>query len=602
MPAPSTRSTRSHNARSPSLRTRGAAALACALLAAAGYGFVGAATAATGPDAAQVPEASSTPGGIDADRKARSLLGLLASRRSLMDELAALQAALDTEAARGREDAIRAEIQAVVDKLADLDRSFSELSAGLDPGSFGNEETGTGFDLASELRELLGPLVNELKRATSRPREIDRLRTEIDQTRERLERIDVGLRNLAMLSSGVGEPTLNEALARENGRWLLLRQELATLYEIDRQKLDQLLAEQTSLGEALENVFALFFKSRGRNLILALAATGLFMVLLRRLHARALQTGPMQSQGDALLPRLLNLVFVFAMGIGGVLVFLLVLYLFGDWVLLILMLLLVFGALWASKQAIPRFWNQATLLLNLGPVREGERLVIDGLPYVVERLNFYSELVNERLAGGLLRLPISDLAELRSRPFDEAELFFPSAAGDWVVLADDTYGQVEVQSPEHVLLRLKGGAAMTLSTADYLSKTPVNLSGGYVARQVFSLDYAHLAEITEAIPETLRSFIAERIVTYPMGEHVGLVEVFFAAAEASSLDVRISVEMAGEAADFYRIVPRILSRLCVDACNEYGWSIPFPQLTVHAGEPVVRSVAPGELEPATRAD
>jgi len=572
------------------LACSGAAALA--LLA----GAVPLGLADGGPD----PDPDPAPGVAAEDsvpaRKARSLLGILGSRSALNAELAALQAELDTGSARGREDAILDEIRNITEKLEDLDRSFSELSAELDPGAFADAEDPTAFDLGGELRELLGPLVNELKRFTSRPREMDRLRTEIGQIRDRIETIDEGLQKLALLYGFVKDPGLREALDRERTEWIVLHQELATLYEIDRQKLDQMLSEQTSIGEALEGVFELFFKSRGRNMLLAILATGLFMLLLRKLHDRALASAAMQRQGDALLPRLLNLAFVVVMTIGGVLVFLLVLYLFGDWVLLILMLLLVFGALWASKQAIPRFWTQATLLLNLGPVREGERIVMGGLPFTIERLNFYTDLVNERLTGGRIRLPIGDLTDLRSRPFEETEPFFPTSAGDWVVLSDDTYGQVEVQTPEQVVLLLMGGARKTIPTADFLALTPTNLSGGFMAKLVFNLDYAHLDEITDVIPRRLCDFVEEGLRDSPVAEHIEKVEAFFSGAAASSVDVRVVVSLRGEAADFYKIVPRIVARLCVEACNAYGWSIPFPQLTVHAATTVHPGVGDDDNE------
>jgi len=519
----------------------------------------------------------------EATRKARGLASILLSRRALSEELAELQAELETDAALGREQAILDDIQEISLKLADLEVSFSELAAEIDPGEFADGDGDATIDLGGEVRELLSPLVSELKRATSRPREMERLRTVIGQTGDRIERIQQGLGNLAVLTANVSDPALLEALQRERSEWLSLHLELATRYEIDRQKLEQMLSEQPSFGEVMESVFELFFKSRGRNLILALTATILFMLLLRRLHARALESTALRSRGDALLPRLLNLLFVLFMGIGGVLVFLLVLYLFGDWVLLILMLLVVFGALWASKQAIPHFWNQGTLLLNLGPVREGERLSLGGIPWRIEKLNFYTELVNERLVGGTLRLPISDLTDLRSRSFDETEPWFPTETGDWVVLSDDTFGMIEVQTPEQVVLRLMGGVVKTVPTADFLALKPTNVSGGFTSNLIFGLDYAHLPAITTTIPLAMQDFLRDGLRGSPVAEWIENVEVFFNEAAASSLDLRIVVTLSGGAAPFYKVVPRLASRVCVDACNAHGWQIPFPQLTVHRG-------------------
>ena len=51
----------------------------------------------------------------------------------------------------------------------------------------------------------------------------------------------------------------------------------------------------------------------------------------------------------------------------------------------------------AAKNGLPRYYAQARLLLNLGDAREGERVVVNGLPWQVRSLNLVSELVNPAL-------------------------------------------------------------------------------------------------------------------------------------------------------------------------------------------------------------
>jgi hypothetical protein len=92
------------------------------------------------------------------------------------------------------------------------------------------------------------------------------------------------------------------------------------------------------------------------------------------------------------------------------------LYFLGDWLLLSLAIIFVMGVVWASKQALPRFWNQAALMLNFGAVREGEVVVYKGIPYEVASINMNSKLENKALENGFVRLRINDLMELRSRP------------------------------------------------------------------------------------------------------------------------------------------------------------------------------------------
>ena len=61
--------------------------------------------------------------------------------------------------------------------------------------------------------------------------------------------------------------------------------------------------------------------------------------------------------------------------------------------------------------------------------------------------------------------------------------------------------------------------------------------------------------------------------------------VEFDEAAASSLNFLIWASFAGDAAESYYRIRRLIQRLAVDACNTYRWVIPFNQMTVHlAGE------------------
>lgn len=69
-----------------------------------------------------------------------------------------------------------------------------------------------------------------------------------------------------------------------------------------------------------------------------------------------------------------------------------------------------------------------------------------------------------------------------------------------------------------------------------------------------------------------------------MWEQARDLVVDFKEAGANSLDYLILVSMDGAAAAQYFKLGRLLQQACVRACNEQGWTIPFPQLTVHQGE------------------
>ena len=52
----------------------------------------------------------------------------------------------------------------------------------------------------------------------------------------------------------------------------------------------------------------------------------------------------------------------------------------------------------------------------------------------------------------------------------------------------------------------------------------------------------------------------------------------------SSLDFEARADFTGEAAPRYRELRRAMQRLLVDACTQNGWTIPFPQLTLHRAD------------------
>ena len=78
---------------------------------------------------------------------------------------------------------------------------------------------------------------------------------------------------------------------------------------------------------------------------------------------------------------------------------------------------------------------------------------------------------------------------------------FPTKHGDYVVLEDDTYGAIYLQSPEVVQLSVLGGATKTYSTQDFLSMHPRNLSDGFGIYMQFGLDYALQSTITSKVLE-----------------------------------------------------------------------------------------------------
>jgi hypothetical protein len=530
---------------------------------------------------AQTPNVPRTPQEI---AREASLGGILRSIEKLQRELKSKQEEIRSPSGEGRREEITNQIQSIVARLDQLQRNFNEIASGVDPESLASKTDETNVDWTKDLREILSPIINEVRRLTRRPRELDRLRTSIEEAEGQIGLIDQAERALHVQINSTNDEALKNYLAISSQDFESRRQSLQTQLEIARHKLDAKLAEQQSFSESVHNIFQLFFRSRGLNLVLAIACAIIFWLVARRVHNFSRRLFPAEPEERNFYSRLISILFTLSTIFGAVVVFLLALYFVGDWVLLILALMLILGVVWASKQAVHQFWAHATLLLNMGVAREGERVNFMGVPWLVQSLNFYSHLVNPELSGADVYVPIRDLAALRSRIFEPHEPWFPTRKGDWVLMADRLIGQVDFQSVDIVRIAVLGGGERTYPVARFLEQSAHNLSRGFRHSISFGIDYKHQADSTSKIPATLRSYIEKAVKASPWAPMLKNLAVEFDEAAASSLNIAVMADFTGEAAQDYNKLRRLLQRACVDACNAERWVIPFQQVALHLPE------------------
>ena len=515
------------------------------------------------------------------DEKLESLESILLTLENVEAEILTAQRELRSKAAEGRENELKATIESLSEQKETLRQNFTIIASETELVSLSAKGASGGIEWSEELEELLAPLMSEVKRLTSRPREIERLRTAVTTYQERIHEIREARSKVQELRKAADSAAVQKALENLEAEWEERETSARTELRIRNQKLQQLLGEKKTIGESVKEIFDLFFRSRGRNLVLALLATIVFFVAIRRLFAWVQYVSPFHKGKLSYRVRLFNVLFLAFSGAGALVVFMVVLFFFGDWVLLTLALMFVIGVAWSSKQAIPRFWAQALLLLNMGPVREGERIEYAGVPWKVTRLNYYSTLNNPRLSSSEIRLPIQDLTDLRSRPSCKDEPWFPTEVDDWVLLADGTFGKVLSQTPEFVRMVLLGGSRKNYNTSDFIGQNPEVLSTGYRHSITFGIDYAHQALSTDEIPHTLQTFLIEKLAERDIDPELFSLKVEFESAGGSSLNLAVLADFDGSLGRRYQELGRLVNRLCVDACNEYGWVIPFEQLTLH---------------------
>jgi hypothetical protein len=508
------------------------------------------------------------------------LLGILRSINQLEQELKAKQQEWHSPEGAGLKEELTQDIQQISIRLKVLRENLNELATGVDMKIFTQQEN-EDVDWQKSVVDLLRPLISELSRLSTRPREIEYLRREIAVYQKQRQLIDKAIKSIESLRQQQLQPSLVTYLRQLQQEWKGRQQDIDTQLSLTSQHLQQQLDEQPSLAESIQTLLQLFFRSRGRNFLLACLAFVLVWLMLHRLQSWFQSLRLFHHKSHTFSVRLFHVIYTFFTIVGAVLSFILVLYYFEDWVLLTLALLFLLGIAWTSKQALPRFAREVTLLLNIGAVRERERVMYNGIPWLVQSLNFHTRLVNPELEGGDIHLPLRDFHDLRSRPYKSNEPWFPTRMNDWVLLSDQTLGKVVLQTPEMVRLLLLGGARRTFSVADFLAQSPLVLSTGFRLEVVFGLDYQYQARITQEIPLQLSTKLHEALEQEGYAQHLVNLTIEFAEAAASSLNLQVLADFGGEAAPQYHLLRRAIQRFSVDACNDNGWVIPFTQLTLH---------------------
>ena len=508
-----------------------------------------------------------------------TLQGFLKLRNNQKQDIEALNKRLKETQSEAQKQDIKQELAQLEADLQSTSRNFENIAGGVNLAKLRAPEA-VKFNLQEEVFALLKPAIDEMKEMTAHVRQKSDLREKIALYQERLPVIEQAHANINRLIQQSQDPKLLQALKTTADNWQKQSNFLKSELRAAQLELEKLMASETSITEASQSYLKSFFQKRGLYLTEALLAV-LGIILLSRLSYAAMQRylpgfrkrhRSFRIRLIELLHRILTILMII---LGPMLVF----YLVEDWVLFSLGILLLLGIALTLRQTLPRYWHQIQLFLNIGSVREGERILIDGLPWQVSQINVFCTLVNPVADLGL-RVPIKELVDLKSRPAKSDEPWFPCRKGDWVILSDGTRGKVIGISPEMVQLVERGGAHLTYQTADFLAASPRNLASNFRLKEILGISYKLQAQCTTKIPEMLDAYIRRRIEQEGYGEQLVNLRVEFAQANSSSLDLAVIADFSGELGDLYNRLRRAIQRWCVDACSEYDWEIPFPQMTL----------------------
>ncbi|QJE94504.1 hypothetical protein [Luteolibacter luteus] len=535
--------------------------------------LIGSALAQKKPDAMPPP--------ADVTKNLETLESLVPAVQNAEKDLANLRAELTKAPTDEAKKEITERVDAQRERLQQLRENFRIVATGVEDKSYlsAAEEEAT-FD--NEFKDLLKPLFNGLREATAKPREMEELRSEL---RTWIGRQKVAQAALGRIQSALGpveDAGVKKELETARKLWSSRVDEATSETETLSRQIEEREKNTPSALEAVSGMLSDFWRSRGLNLLMAFGiALGVYF-LTRRVYRLVRKVSPIhRKRGGGLMARSADLIVAAASVVLAFFAATLVFYLKGDWLMLAIAIIFIIGLLWASKRALPPYIDQIRVILNLGSVRQGERLIYEGIPWRVDALNMYCDFSNPDLTGGIMRLPVKELLSLHSRPSDSKEPWFPTKENDWVRLDDGCFGKVIQQTPEQVVVLRLGGSLKTYPTSDFVEKCPENLSRGFRVSTSFGIGYGHRDIATSQAPEMLQEAIHKHLVEVLGREQVRSVKVEFKAAAASSLDYIVIADFAGDAAQRYAALERMIQQACIEVCNEQGWDIPFPQMVIH---------------------
>lgn len=436
------------------------------------------------------------------------------------------------------------------------------------------------LNFQADLEAIFYPIIEQLREISDRPKRIEELEQNIFYWSRRSEELNRAVNYIETTKNIVTVAIVEKEVSA-------LLDDAKKQYETAEQKLEILKAELAAIqgdkNPLWSNVLDLA-NSFVTSILYYLMLAVLFAViayqavsLLARLPK--LLIDKRQPKRYVFVARIINLAKGVLGAIAGIAVYLMVLYASGQWVLLVLSLFVIAGTALTLRSFIPQYFVEIRSLLNLGTIRQDERIIFDGLVWTINLIDIHTHLHNPALDAHL-RVPISKLVDSSSRPYHKDDPWFPTKLKDIVLLEDGVFGEVRHQSVDVVEINF-GGSIYTYPTKQFLDKRPRNLSEGFTIYEIFGFDYQHQKESTTSMLEKYTDWINDAIKNDAVAEHCIALSVEFDKAASSSLDFKVIAAFSGEAATEYFRISRIIQKASVDIANHEGWIIPFQQITIH---------------------
>lgn len=472
------------------------------------------------------------------------------------------------------------ELEELTKKITELKRNFQKMVVRTADTSIFETKVKKEFNWQTELGQIIEPLLAEIKDATKDSRELGEINIQLELGQERLAASEASLKSIAPLLEEASDPELVERLERLKDLWETRKQDAQNQIALAELQLKEREENKEPAIEQAQQAASDFLKSSGLNLLLGILVLGAVFLGMGAIQRAWSRFRPTRKKGRSFSTRLSSLVWsilTVLLAVGGMIG---TFNAQGDILLVSISVLFLFGVGWAAMKTLPGMIDQFRMMLNMGAVREDERLIYEGLPWKVNAISFRTELLNPLLNGGTLTLPTRMLAGMLSRPPGPDEEWFPSKKDDWVLLSDGTFGKVSYQTPSSVQIVPPGGSQKVYNTLQYMDLSPMVLSTGFRREIFFGIDYQLISDATTRIPQAMEKYLQE-VLEKRLGENLNHLEVQLAEAGDSALKLCVLVDCKGDAASQWPYIPMWVHTALVDLCNQNGWGIPFPQLQIH---------------------
>jgi small-conductance mechanosensitive channel len=510
----------------------------------------------------------------------KTLESFVIQKNNLQTEIEELKKKITKTILSSEKKELNSQLSKLKETLKNTQKHLSEIAAGIDISSLSEQKVEV-FEFQKEVLALIKPIVDEVKDMTSDMRLKSALKDKILYYNSRIPTIEAAITNLKLIKQQTENNRINLELELTQANWEKQRSFMLSEQQAAQLQLNKVLLAENNAKISSVSWFKSFFQKRGLYLSEAIVVI-IMVIILSKLSYSAMQRflpgfkakhRSFKIRLLELIHRILTIVFII---IGPMVVF----YLVEDWVLFSLGILLLIGIGWTLRHALPFYWSQIYIFLNMGSVREGERIELQGLPWQIKKINVYCTLVNP-MAALQIRIPINELVGKISRPYTSDEPWFPCKKGDWVILNDGVRGMVNGISQELVQLIERGGSRKTYQTQDFLANSPRNLSITFRIKETIGITYNLQQDSVHKIPGIMSNFLQSKVHEEGYGDNLLNLNIEFEYANDSSLDIVVIADFKGDVAELYNRLRRRIQRWGVEACTEHQWEIPFPQLSIH---------------------